>query len=176
MFLRVFIRETEMGLESLGVKKKYRFGALAPKPKRKSIPTTETTIAQLEDALRRCKGNLTYTAQVLGISREALKRRIKTLPHMKGFLESIREEFVDEAEHQLAKSVEEGYFPAVSMVLRTLGRDRGYTERGELYVEDRTTRSAAALIEAMRKGTEATPEVVDAEEYTWVVEESETTT
>jgi hypothetical protein len=105
------------------------------------------------------------------MDRDVLERRIKALPHMKRLVARIREEFVDLAEMELAKQVKKGYFPAISLVLKTLGKERGYTERNELEVGV-SAHSAAALIEAMRKGVTA-PETVDIEDYEWKPVESE---
>ena len=130
------------------------------------------SVKQIEDALRAHYGNLTYTAKFLSVSRELLEKRINSLPHMKRLLINLREEIIDEAEFQLIKQVQQGYFPAVSMLLKTLGKGRGYSERSEVDLGDNAVSTAAALIEAMRKGAES-PEIVDVEGVEWEVAEEE---
>lgn len=128
----------------------------------------DASLFQIVTALREAKGNLLYAAQALGVDRALLKRKVDINPYLKRMLEECREEIVDEAEHQLYEQVKDGYFPAVSMTLRTLGQNRGYTERQISELE--LSGGAAALIEAMRKGTETTVEV---KEYSWEPEESQ---
>lgn len=127
---------------------------------------TRFTYKDVEYALRKCKGNLTQAAILLGTKRPALKRLIDNNPHLLRVLQDIREQVLDLAESQLFEQAESGYFPAISMVLKTLGKERGYTERAtvEHDVSPNLPRNSAALIEAMKKGT------IELEESEWAVE------
>jgi hypothetical protein len=135
---------------------------------------TDVTVGQIEVALKEAKGNLTYASRALNIERPVLQRKIDYFPHLGRLLAQIREEVLDQAEHQLLEQVDEGYFPAISMVLRTIGKERGYTERTDAGFElgENAARTSAALIEAMRKGIEEKPEAIDVKDYEWKEEPS----
>lgn len=134
----------------------------------RELQTAPFTLKDVEYVLRKRKGVLVFAALDLGVSRLALKRYIENSPSLQVALNSIKQEMVDKAEAKLFEAVEEGYYPAVVTVLKTLGKDRGYTERATLEHEigPETVKNSAALIEAMRKG--ATPKTTEEKEYEWV--------
>jgi hypothetical protein len=88
-------------------------------------------------------------------------------------MEDIKEIKKDIAEYKLAEQVEQGYFPAIAFTLKTQAKDRGYTERMDMEHElgPNAAGTAAALIEAMRKGSlpvlPAPEEAIDVEDYEW---------
>lgn len=126
------------------------------------------TMADAEFALRAHKGSIYHTANFLGVSRDVFKRYIQLNPRMLMVQKSIQEEKKDIAEYKLFEQVEESYFPAVSLFLRTIAKDRGYTERATLEHEmgPDATRNAASLIEAMKRGANLTKPME--EEVEWV--------
>lgn len=130
------------------------------------------TIFLVEYALREYRGNLTYAAKMLECKRHVLLRYIQSNPYLMRVLDSINEETLDQAEWMLMKQVNEGNMAAISLTLKTKGKERGYTERNTVEHEiGGKMKNSAALIEAMRKGLTGpveTEEVIEGEEYKWV--------
>lgn len=143
----------------------YKYGQTRVQKKRLTLASTMVgfTIADAEYALRHFKGSLTHTANFLGVYRTVFKRYIELNPHMSRVQREIEEEKKDIAEYKLFKQVEEEYFPAISFYLRTMAKERGYTERATVEHEIGTdaVRNAAGLIEAMKRGASK-------EEAVWV--------
>lgn len=75
------------------------------------------------------------TARVLGCSRTTVRRYRHRWPSVDAALKEKREELVDLAESALRLAVIDREPWAVSLVLKTLGRGDGYTERHEVSVE-----------------------------------------
>jgi hypothetical protein len=133
----------------------------------------EPAIHQVEYALRECRGILTAAANLLGTKRDVLQRVIDRNPHLTRVLDSIVEENLDKAEWMLLEQVDQGNMSAISLLLKTKGKERGYTERNTLEHEiGDKTRNSAALIEAMRKGigtqVETEDTIIEGDNYTWV--------
>lgn len=126
------------------------------------------TIQDIAYALRENLGNLTMAARFLGMKRRVLKFRIEETPALRRLLEDIMEENLDVAEYNLMSQAHEGVLPAIITVLKTLGKHRGYSEKATMEYElgPETTRNAAALIEAMRRGGETAKEI-EVKDYTW---------
>jgi ribosomal protein S21 len=112
------------------------------------------TLKDIEYALRKFRGNLYYTATFLGMERRTLKAKIDSAPNLEYLRKELLEEKLDIAEYKLFEQVEDGVLPAITLVLRTLGKERGYSEKStvEHEVGPRLQSSAASLIEAMRNG------------------------
>lgn len=131
--------------------------------------TLKVTQADIEYALFKFKGSLAKAAEFLGTTRDVLARKVQMSPALSAVQKRIKAEKVDLAEFKLAEQVEQGYFPAIAMTLKTLGQDRGYTERStvEHELSDKAIRDAAGLIEAMKRGmvsVEERPLLEDKEE------------
>ncbi len=86
----------------------------------------------IEKALRVAGGNVTGAADRLGVPRSTLYRRIKQSKRLQEVLEECREVLIDEAEAALTRRVRQGHMSAVTFVLKTLGKNRGYVERQEI--------------------------------------------
>jgi hypothetical protein len=148
---------------------------------RRRIDRLASTIAiTLEDykyALRKFRGNLSKTAEYLGIERVVLQRKINTSPGLFLCIKQIDEEITDGVEEKLIDQAIEGVLPAVTFYLKTKAKDRGYTEKVETTTDPITlANSAAALIEAMKKGARVQLEdknTIDAGEDSWQVEETQ---
>lgn len=133
------------------------------------------TLADMEYALVKFDGSLSHASEFLGCARHHLKIKVEETPSLIRLQKDIREKKVDLAEYKLHQQVKEGYFPAVSLTLKTLGKDRGYTEKFDVEHElgPHAAGTAAALIEAMRRGTFELPEpAVEIEASEWEVVES----
>lgn len=132
------------------------------------------TLADIEYALEKFDGSLHHASIFLGCTRRQLKIRIGDAPSLTKLVEDIIERKKDIAEYKLSQQVKEGYFPAVALTLKTLGKDRGYTERNttEHEIGPNAAGTAAALIEAMRRGAQPVlPVPVDVEAEWQLVEE-----
>lgn len=94
------------------------------------MPAATCTNLQIIAALRE---HLTVSsaADALGISRATIYARRRTCEEVAEAILEAREMLVDKAEKGLEQLVEEGDFRAIQFTLRTLGRDRGYVDRGD---------------------------------------------
>ena len=91
-----------------------------------------TTIPQIKEALEKNDGLITQTAKALGISRQALSKRIHKNKDLESFLEGVRESTLDIAESELFKSIRSGKAWAICFYLKCHGKKRGYIEKQEL--------------------------------------------
>lgn len=82
-------------------------------------------------ALKKCGGFHTRTAKALGISQQAVSKRIKASETLRAFQVEVQEGFLDMAEFKLLEAVERGEKWAVTFYLKCKGKDRGYIERSE---------------------------------------------
>lgn len=126
----------------------------AEKKERKYLADTmKVTLSDIEYALRKFNGSVKHAAEWLGTESFVLRRKIRMNPTLVFLLQQLKEDRVDEAEFQNAKLVSEGYFPAIALTLKTLGQNRGYTERSTIEHEmsEKGVRDAASLIEALRR-------------------------
>lgn len=87
--------------------------------------------AQIQKALCATGGLVASAAKKLGCTRQALYRRIQRNRNLQELIEQLREEALDEAESQLRRAVKRGEHWAITFLLKTLGRSRGYVERQE---------------------------------------------
>jgi hypothetical protein len=89
------------------------------------------THEEMMSALRLTKGLVYLAAKQLGCKPDTIYARVRISPDVAGCLKSQRGEFVDVAELKLNQAVLGGEPWAVALVLKTLGKDRGYVERSE---------------------------------------------
>jgi hypothetical protein len=78
--------------------------------------------------LRAHHGLLSLAADALGCSRSTVYRYVEAYPEVAAVVEEERERLVDRAEDALYFHLQERSPWAISLVLRTLGRRRGYYE------------------------------------------------
>jgi len=83
----------------------------------------------IADGLRKTHGNYQLTANMLKVSREAIRKRVQASEALMAIAKEEREGVVDVAESALQRAVLEGEAWAVQFTLRNLGRDRGYFEK-----------------------------------------------
>ncbi len=81
--------------------------------------------------LTKNKGNITYVAAEYPSTRWNIYYHIKRSLYLQFVFEDARERRVDEAERKLDEAIERGEAWAIALVLRTLGRGRGYIEKVE---------------------------------------------
>ena len=95
-----------------------------------------TTLAQVEEAIRGAKGNLSAAARVLKVYRTTLVSRIDSHPELKELLVECREAQLDFAEAKLEQKIINGETVPLLFYLKCQGKDRGFVERKELTGKD----------------------------------------
>lgn len=111
-----------------------------PKKRQKSTPKgrggskrrRQVSATAIETALRHVAGNVTLAARELGVTRDAMYKRMKAQPELVAIVAECRDELVDHAESSLRRAVLRGNIRAVQFTLKTIGKDRGYVERREV--------------------------------------------
>lgn len=89
------------------------------------------TNAEIIAALEATHGLVYLAAKRLGCSDVTIFNRIKRYKEVAAARERARAEMLDLAESRLFEAIDRGEQWAINSILRTLGRDRGYTERVE---------------------------------------------
>ena len=82
-------------------------------------------------ALEAHNGLVSHAARHLAVHPSALYRFFEKYPEMKDIRDSAREAALDDAENRLAQAAYAGEPWAVTFLLKTLGKSRGYSERQE---------------------------------------------
>ena len=113
-------------VQSLGT-----FGAEPPPAPNVIYPTFA-----IIDALKATMGKVYLAAERLGCDPQTIYNRAKQEPVIELAMRMARGKTVDKAELKLEVALDNGEAWAIQMVLKTLGKDRGYVERHE--VEDTT--------------------------------------
>lgn len=94
------------------------------------------TTDQIIEALRATNGLISLAARSLNCSPNTIYHRAKTTKAVRDVIQNARGELIDMAEARLRTMVIASDPWAVGFVLRTLGKERGYTERLEVTGED----------------------------------------
>jgi hypothetical protein len=100
--------------------------------------TFSTLKKNMLDALERSLGIVTTAAKAADIDRKSHYNWMKEDPEYKAAVESIQESVIDFAESHLYKLVKEGNPAATIFYLKTKGKKRGYIERQEIEVTERS--------------------------------------
>ena len=112
------------------------------------------TVEQIEAAMHRKRAMLTLVAEDLGASYATIRKYVDRSPRLQAIRAFYREKRVDTAELALDNAVLNGEAWAISLVLKTLGKSRGYVERqevsGSLTVTTFTADDAAAAEARLR--------------------------
>ena len=90
--------------------------------------TTEEIVA----ALKKHNGLVSVAARALKCAPQTISIRAKKESEIRAAIEESRESLVDLAEQKLRAALNKGQPWAISLVLKTLGKERGYVERSEL--------------------------------------------
>jgi len=91
----------------------------------------EFTPDDIIKALRKHKGLIYQAAKTLGCSHTTIYRYKDLYPKVQEAIDQERGLFVDKAEDKLNRAVESGEAWAIALVLKTLGKSRGYVEKVE---------------------------------------------
>lgn len=94
------------------------------------------TAEQVIAALRAARGLASVAARTLGCSRQTVQNYIERHPTVRAAQHDAREEIIDLAEGRFYEAINRGESWAVMAALRTIGKDRGYTERTETTGKD----------------------------------------
>ena len=144
-------------------------GAQGTKPK--------YTPQQMIAAIMNNRGLITEAARELKTNPSTVWVYIRNYPEVEAAVKEARESLLDLTESMLYEHIKNGAPWAIAMVLKTLGKDRGYTEKTELQIGTapitvNITRVAARQAgDSQREGTfsEAEPRtVIEAESRTIV--------
>lgn len=91
------------------------------------------TTKQVIDALQATKGMVSLAAKKLGCEPNTIRNYIARHSTVAEACKEIREATVDIAELKLFTAIQNGEAWAISMYLKTIGRDRGYIDRLDHY-------------------------------------------
>jgi len=90
------------------------------------------TNAQIVEAVKSVNGMIYLAARKLGCTPQAIYKRMAKSSIIREAVDDSRGELVDISEQKLRAAVINGEPWAVAMVLKTLGKSRGYVERQEV--------------------------------------------
>ena len=103
------------------------------------VATMGIPAKNIKKSIIKHRGILSAVARELGISRTQVHRRINSNQSLKDATNEARATLVDDAESALVKAIKAREAWAVSLTLKTIGKDRGYVERSELEVDGSIT-------------------------------------
>ena len=117
-------------------------GTNSPKPPRSSVksqtcarPRMRVSVERLVECCRRSNGIMSVVATMLGVDWHTADKYIRNCPEAQEAFQSCREAVKDVAESNLLRIVNDPkhprHFDAVVFMLKTLAKDRGFTERVE---------------------------------------------
>ncbi|SRR6266498_1184626 len=105
-------------------------------------------VSQVVSAIHDTKGALCLAAQRLGCARSTIYDFVRRYPAVAQAVDDEREKLIDIAELRLRKAVNDGKPWAIALVLKTLGKSRGYVEKSPAtmpYPEGTQSDSSEAL-------------------------------
>jgi hypothetical protein len=110
--------------------------ARKPTGRKNGRPLAVESEEAVAEALRKCRGLLTLTARELDVSIRTVHNYLDRWPGLREVVAEEREKSLDMGELALFAAVTRGEPWAVKLLLKTLGKDRGYVERTELAAVD----------------------------------------
>ena len=113
-----------------------------PKGKRPKIISDEL----IAEALKATKGLQYLAAEKIGMSAPHLTLRINESEYLQEVRESAIQRRIDVAELNLSELTEEMELGAITFMLKTKGKDRGYSETTQVAVDPQTQAGLAALM------------------------------
>jgi hypothetical protein len=103
-------------------------GTRRPSPTKKDYFTKE----QVETAIRKACGILSGAGEILGMPRRSVSRYLERYPELREVQDEVRQQMVDKAEQVLYQHLAEGNDKVAIFIAKTLGKDRGWSERSEV--------------------------------------------
>ncbi len=107
------------------------------------MSSTRYTAEQIAQALKESNGIKAVAARRLGCARNTVVKYAQEYAVCREAVETARETIVDLAEGKLVEAIARGEPWAVAMVLKTLGRGRGYGDSLELVMRQAETLAKA---------------------------------
>src|SRR5262245_6004444 len=95
-------------------------------------PRGRLSVEGVAEAIERYFGNLASVARAFGVSRMAVWSFVERRPELQEILRDARETLLDNAESALDRAIVRGEPWAIKLILKTLGKSRGYVERCEM--------------------------------------------
>ena len=99
-------------------------------PQQKSLLVVDEN--KVIETLTAAHGNVSLAAQKLGVNRRTIHRWMEKSPKLRALRDGLREKIVDKAEENVFAALDRGDLRVSMFILRTLGKNRGYTERREV--------------------------------------------
>jgi hypothetical protein len=90
------------------------------------------TAEQVAKAITDAHGIVAVAARALGVHRVTIERYVDKYPSVSIAKQQAREGIIDLAEGELYKAISRGELAAIFFLLKTIGKNRGYTERQEM--------------------------------------------
>jgi len=90
------------------------------------------TIEEIEEALEKTGGWQTQAAKQLGITVQAVSKRIKGSERLQKKLAEIKGHYLDLAEFKLIEKIKTGDLGAICFYLKCQGKERGYIEKQQI--------------------------------------------
>jgi hypothetical protein len=103
------------------------------------------TNEEIVAALRKTMGMVYLAAKHVGCDPDTIHLRARKHPEVAACIRSQRGELVDTAELALRNAILRGDAWAIALVLKTLGKDRGYVEKQEVEHSGSTTQTVIYL-------------------------------
>lgn len=103
-------------------------------------------VAEVRQAIVDCRGNISAVARTFYRSRSRMNDYIMTKPELAGLVSDLREEILDKAEDNVFAAVEKGDLGQSNMVLMTLGKKRGWTNKLEVGTGDAPPAPLASIV------------------------------
>lgn len=94
------------------------------------------TNKQIAETYQKKGCNVSATCTALKINRSTFYRYKKDRPQLGALLEEAEEAIIDNAETKLLSKINDGDTTALIFFLKTKAKDRGYTERKEIKVDE----------------------------------------
>lgn len=106
------------------------------------------SILKIRQALIDARGNVSAVARDLKRSRSVIKQHIDKSVELTALVAELRETIIDTAEDNIFLAVETGDLEASKFILRTVGKDRGYSTKVENLHDVSNAESILARIRA----------------------------
>ena len=111
----------------------------------------------VEQALRDCRGLVTYAARKLGVDNAAINYWMRKHPELAQLRDEHEVAMLDTVENNLWAALERGDSWATCFVAKTKGRKRGYSEKVDLSVEGKLDQRV--IIQVVTGVPRDTPEI-----------------
>lgn len=110
------------------------------------------------------KGFITHAAKALGVTHQAVSKRIKQNPELQEELKWINEAHLDNTESKLHEAIEDKNMAAIIWHLKCKGKSRGYIENPAMDKTGITININTPQIDKGNKAIDVTPEPEQIEE------------